>query len=154
MRMLMVSAFICATAAPALAAPPEPADEARLRALPVAVDEAWNAGDANRMAELYAAEGDLWTSGTQAPVVGREAIRQHFTRSFAARGDGWRHVSEVRRLEMIGRDTVFADTAVRLEQRQPDGGWKVTRRFSNVSIAVREGGAWKLRNVRAYVTGS
>ncbi|HYG27146.1 MAG TPA: nuclear transport factor 2 family protein [Caulobacteraceae bacterium] len=150
--MLILAAAAC-VATPALAAPPAANEAARLRAIAEAVDEAWNAGDADRIADLYAAEGDLWPPGAAGPVDGREAVRQHFKRAFAARRDAVRHVSEVRRLDKLTPDIVLADVSVRLEERQADGSWKVTRRFSNATLVVRQGQAWKLRSVRAFVTG-
>jgi hypothetical protein len=40
---------------------------------------------------------------------------------------------------------------VRVEQLQADGSWKLMRTFRNVSVSRREGNAWKLASVRAFL---
>lgn len=60
--------------------------------------DAWRTGDAHRSAAYFAPEGVYHEAGHQ-PIVGREAIYDHFVRFFRD-GPRWRlHVDEV-----IGRE--------------------------------------------------
>lgn len=156
MKTFAFAALACATAvaAPVLAAPPAPADAVALRLLAVAADEAWNAKDAPAMAAHYAADASLRVGAADAPDHrGREAVRAYFARTFAARAQDLRHVTDLKGMTQLAPDLVMNDADVRVEARQPDGSWKLVRRFNNVSLAAREGGGWKLKAVRAYPIG-
>lgn len=156
--LALAAALACATAvaAPALAAPPAPApaDAVALRLLAVAADEAWNAKDAPAMAAHYAADASLRVGAADAPDHrGRDAVRAYFAQAFAARAQDLRHVTHLKGMAQLTPDLVLSDADVRVEARQPDGSWKLVRRFNNVSLAAREGGGWKLKAVRAYPAG-
>ncbi|NNM76019.1 SgcJ/EcaC family oxidoreductase [Sphingomonas sp. ID1715] len=148
MKPLALLLALCA--APASAQPPSAADQAALNALADTADAAWNDKDAARMAEAYVADGSLRMAGGTV-VEGKDAIRATFVRNFAARQGTMRHITQVDRAEMIAADLAFTEAGVRVEQQQPDGGWKLMRTFRNISVARRDGGAWKLRSVRAFL---
>ena len=76
-------------------------------------------------------------------------MRSYFGRAFAARPDGFRHVSRVEGIELLDPDTALADTHVRVERRQPDGSWALQREFRSYSVIVRSKDGWRLRSVRA-----
>ncbi|HVI32425.1 SgcJ/EcaC family oxidoreductase [Phenylobacterium sp.] len=154
MKTLLAAGLACAVTTAAQAAPPSAADEAALRALGAAADAAWNARDPAAMAGHYARDADMLVGASDGQVQrGRAAVEAYYARSFGARQGVMRHVSEIRNLDMLGPDLALSDVAVRVEARQPDGTWKLMRRFNNVSISVREDGAWKLKAVRAYPIG-
>ncbi|WP_293350156.1 SgcJ/EcaC family oxidoreductase [Phenylobacterium sp.] len=155
MKSMLIAAlaWAAAGAGAAMAAPPSPADVKALRALGDAADAAWDARDADRMASYYAADASLLVGGGGPVQLGRDDIRAYFTRAFAQRVGTMRHVSEFRGQDMLGPDLVLTDLWVRVEERQPDGTWKEVRRFNNISLAVREDGAWKMKAVRAYPVG-
>jgi len=152
MKMLLAAGLaFAALALPAHAAPPSPADGVALRLLAVSADEAWDARDADRMAAYYAPDASLLVGSTEAPQVhGREAVRAYYAKSFGGRVGTLRHVSDVKGTDMLTPDLALSDVAVRVEERQADGSWKLVRRFDNVSLAVRQGGGWMLKAVRAY----
>jgi len=137
-------------AAPALAKPATPSDQAGLKALAEAADAAWNAKDAARMATLYTPDASLRMAGGQ-PIEGRTAIQSQFDRNFAARQGEFRHVTEMDRAELVDPNLAFTDAGVRVEQKQADGSWKLMRSFRNVTVARREGSSWKLQSVRAFL---
>jgi uncharacterized protein (TIGR02246 family) len=137
-------------AAPALAQPVSPADDAALKALAHEADVAWNEKDAARMAAVYAEGASLRLSGGAA-IESRDAIRATFERNFAARQGTMRHITQVDRAELIAPDLALSDAGVRVEQQQADGSWKLMRTFRNVSLARREGNGWKLQFVRAFL---
>jgi len=153
MKTLLVAALAWAAATAAMAAPPSPADIQALRALGDAADAAWDAKDADRMAAHYAADASLLVGGASGVRLGREDIRAYFKRAFAQRVGTMRHISEFRGQDMLGPDLALTDLWVRVEEQQPDGTWREVRRFNNVSLAVREAGAWKMKAVRAYPAG-
>ncbi|HEV2567451.1 SgcJ/EcaC family oxidoreductase [Sphingomonas sp.] len=148
MKRLALLLALCA--APALAEAPSVTDRAALAALADAADAAWNEKDAGRVAAAYTADGSLRMSGG-AVVEGQDAIRATFESNFAARQGTMRHITQVDRVELIEPDLAFTDAGVRVEQQQPDGSWKLMRTFRNVSVAKREGGAWRLKSVRAFL---
>ena len=146
-----MKAFILAAtllAAPALAQPPSPGEEAALNALAAEADAAWNAGDAARMTAAYADNGSL-RLGSGPAIEGQAAIRAQFDTAFAARRGTMRHVTSVDRIEMVRPDLAVSDAAVRIEQQQADGSWRPVRAFRNVSIAARGPRGWRLQTVRA-----
>lgn len=157
MKTVLSAGLACAAlalpafATPAFAAPPSPADAAALGQLAASADAAWDARDAARMATYYAADANLLVGSAEAAQVhGREAVRAFYTRSFAGRVGVLRHVSEVKATDMLTPDLALSDVAVRVEAREADGSWKLVRRFDNVSLAVRDGGGWTLKAVRAF----
>jgi uncharacterized protein (TIGR02246 family) len=151
--MKMIVAATCAwvlAAAAAQAAPASADDESALRTLAASVDGAWDRKDINLMAASYSEDATLLVGGAGQLQQGRPAVQAYFQKTFAQRAGVMRHVSELRGIDMLGPDLAVTDIRVRVEARQPDGGWKEVRRFDNLSMAVRENGSWKLRVVRAY----
>jgi uncharacterized protein (TIGR02246 family) len=150
MKMMAMATCAWALAAAAQAAPAGPEDESALRALAASVDGAWDRKDINMMAASYSEEATLLVGGASQLQQGRPAVQAYFQKTFAQRAGVMRHVSEFRSIDMLGPDLAVTDIRVRVEAEQPDGSWKEVRRFDNLSMAVRENGAWKLRVVRAY----
>lgn len=149
MKTIVMAACAWALAAAAQAAAPSPEDEAALRTLAASVDEAWDLKDAGLMSGYYTVDATLLVEGPNGTRQG-QALQAYFQQSFAGRASVLRHVSELQALDMVGPDAALADLQVRIEAQQPDGRWKELRRFNNLSLATREGGAWKLRAVRAH----
>lgn len=134
----------------ALAAPPSDSDRRQLEDLAHEADTVWDRGDATALAGLYTADATL-VMAPREPVDGREAIRVYFEQSFAKRPANLRHVTVVRRIEMLAPDVAFVDTDVRLERRADDGSWPAIRRFANYTVAIRAGEAWRVKEVRTHV---
>ena len=151
MKMIVAAtcAWFLATAA-AQAAPASAEDETALRALAAVIDGAWDRKDINLISASYSEDATLLVGGAGQLQQGRPAVQAYFQKTFAQRAGVMRHVSELRGIDMLGPDLAVTDIRVRVEAQQPDGGWKEVRRFDNLSMAVREGGAWKLRLVRAF----
>ena len=105
--------FAFAALAAAMAAPPPQADAAALRTLANAADLAWNAADVDGMAAYYSPDATLQVTGRGDQLVGREAIRAYFGQAFARRPGVFRHVTEVRRMDALDRDTVVSDASIR-----------------------------------------
>lgn len=147
MRMTF-AAVVLLMATGATAAPPNPADRAALERLALESDRAWDAKALDRFTAHHTSDGTVRIAGGET-IVGEAAMREYFGRAFAARPDGFRHVSTVEAIEMLDPDTAVADSYVRVEQRQPDGRWALRRDFRTYSVVVRSKDGWRLRSVRA-----
>lgn len=148
MRLILAATLSLLAASAAQAAAPSPADHAALERLALDSDRDWDAKALDRFLGHHVADSSVRIAG-DAAVLGREAMRGYFGRAFAARPAGFRHVSTLEHVDMIGRDTAIVDTQVRVEQRQADGSWALQRTFRTYVVAVRANGEWKLRAVRA-----
>jgi len=150
MRNSTMLAVLAAVAAmPVQAAPPTAEQRQALEALASRADAAWNARDAATMGSYYTADGSIKLSGMASPVEGRAAIQAYFERAFAQRQGDMRHVTMLRKADMVAPNVVYTDSDVRVEMRKPDGGYSLVRAFENNSVAIREGGVWKLHALRA-----
>jgi uncharacterized protein (TIGR02246 family) len=143
-----VAALMSFTAA--IAAPPNDSDRRQLEQLAHDADTVWDRGDAATLAGLYTGDATL-VMAPRERVDGRDAIRAYFEQSFLKRPSQLRHVTAVQRIEMLAPDVAFVDTDVRLERRQDDGSWPTIRRFTNYTVAVRDGDEWRIKEVRTHV---
>lgn len=130
------------------AAPPPPADRVALEALAHQADLDWNEKDVSGMAAHYTDDASLGLNGQM--LTGNAALADHFKMAFLRRPGTFRHVTALEQVDLIRPDLAYSDATVRVEREQPDGSWALERTFRNTSIAVKQGGAWKLRSVRAY----
>ena len=142
------AAVVLLMATGAMAAPPSATDRAALEKLALDSDRDWDAKALESFTAHHTPDGSVRIAGNE-PIIGNAAMRAYFGRAFAARAEGFRHVSKVENIEMIDRDTAVADSYVRVERRQPDGSWALQRDFRTYSVAVRSKDGWRLRSVRA-----
>lgn len=138
-----------AAAEPALAAIPTDADRLALERLAAANDAAWGAKDVATISGQYAADGSVRVSPQAQVVYGREPVTKFFDGAFARREGTHRHITALDNIELVTPDMALADAGVRVERQEADGSWTLVRTFRSISLAVREGGSWKLRSVRA-----
>jgi uncharacterized protein (TIGR02246 family) len=136
------------SAAAVEAAPPPPADRAALEALAHQADLDWNERDVAGMAGHYTDDASLGLNGQM--LTGNSALADYFKTAFSRRPGTFRHITALEQVDLIRPDLAYSDAIVRVERAQPDGSWTLERTFRNTSIAVKQGGAWKLRSVRAY----
>ena len=149
-RTLIIAVVAAAAfASPLSAAAVASADAAALEALKNANDAAWDRRDVATITGQYVDSATIRVAPTAELLSGREAIQRFFTNSFARRDGEYRHVTSLAHLEPLDEGTVLGEGDVRLEKQGKDGGWTLVRRFRSISIAVRDGGQWKLRSVRA-----
>jgi uncharacterized protein (TIGR02246 family) len=145
---LFLLALLLPAAAPA--APAGPQDRAALQALADATDAAWDKRDVDAMLTNFAADGTLRLGGMPAPVQGHPALRAFFAQGFGTRSGELRHVTRIDHAELTAADLAVADGQVLIQRRTADGGWETVRAFANTSVAVRQGGRWKLSAIRGY----
>ncbi len=127
---------------------PSIGDESALNALVGGFIDAVNRGDADAVAELYAADG-VRMPPDGPPVVGRESIRQDLAQSFEANAvelqtqvDETRFSGELAYVRGTFAMTVTARDGsassevegnwVRLMRREPDGFWLIARELWNI----------------------
>ncbi|MDE2482390.1 MAG: nuclear transport factor 2 family protein [bacterium] len=101
-----------------------------MRALIEELVAAWQAGDALRASAFFAPDGRYHEAGRE-PIVGREAIREHFQRFFRD-GPPWRFDLETSVVE-----GERAAIAYRFALRAQDGQWRTS---AGCALAHREGG--------------
>jgi len=149
MRFIMTIAALSALcAAAANASPPADKDRVALQRLASDNDAAWTAKDWATITSQYVAGGTLRVDPTAAVEMGQEAIGRFFQASFSRRPDGFRHITVLDNIEMVTPDLAIADAHVRVEREQ-NADWVLVREFVSSSLAIREGGKWKLHSVRA-----
>ena len=145
--MLIATALITT---PALANPSlSDADRAALEELKNSNDAAWNRRDHKTISGQYVAEATVQVAPEAPLIQGQNAIADFFASSFARRDGEYRHVSTLAHLDPIDDAKVLSDGDVRVEKLERDGSWTLVRRFRTITLAVKEGGGWKLRSVRA-----
>jgi ketosteroid isomerase-like protein len=83
-------------------------------------------------------------------VQGQPALRAFFAKGFGARSGELRHVTKIDHAELTAADLAVADGQVLIQQRTADGSWQTVREFANTSVAVRQGGRWKVSAIRGY----
>ena len=145
----LVFGLLLSWAGMAGAAPPQVNDRVALLKVAADNDAAWNTKDWATIADQFAADGSVRVAPSPQVESGRQAIARFFQRSFAARPDGLRHVTAVRRMEMVSKDLALADGHVRIE-RHAGGQVQLLNEFSTTSLLVRSGGEWKIHSVRAH----
>lgn len=148
MRRLLLAAMAASLVHVAHATPPSDADRVALETLAADLDAVWDAGDPVAVAALYAADGTLRLD-SRPLVLGQAAIRRYFEDTIARRPAGARHVTRVLNIDMLTPGLAMVDTHARIEREQAPGPRQVLADFHNQTIAVREGGAWRFRVVRA-----
>lgn len=130
-------------------APSRTNDRAALLQVAANNDAAWNAKDWMAIADQFAVDGSIRVASSPQVESGREAIARFFQRSFAGRPDGLRHVTALRRMELVSNDLALADGHVRIERH--DGAQvQLLSAFSTTSLLVRSGREWKIHSVRAH----
>jgi uncharacterized protein (TIGR02246 family) len=150
MRIWFMAAAAMMMTTGAMAAAPSAADRTALERLAADNDAAWNAKDVDGVMAQYAGDGSLRLGGGPA-FNGLAAVRRYFTQAFAQRQGRLRHVTRLDNVDLVTPDLAYADAHVRVERDNGDGSFTLMREFRNHSLVVREGGAWRMRAVRAHM---
>jgi len=140
-RVAACAVWMAVVTGVAVAAEPAPraADEAAIRAAAEAYVVALGKGDADKLASLWTADGDIIDAAGNV-FGGREAVT--LDKEAAAAGRPEFRISETR-LRFLSDDVAIEDGSVELV---PSEGEPLTGRFS--ATWVRQGGGWKLAALR------
>jgi len=138
LQLILLGAIVAAACAPE--APDTAADEAVLKADPVAWFEAYGAGNADAVANLYAADALLMAPGA-AGVRGRPAIREYIASDIALSKAGGvvMNLGEVTGVGVAGDTGWLSGTF-----SAADGSGAIVDRGKFLSVYSRTGEGWKL----------
>ncbi len=146
---LVALACLALVADQALAAAPAAADRQELERLASLNDRYWDEKDVERISGQYVADATIRV-GPIRVIEGKEGVRAFFANQFARREGEMRHLSKIEHLEALSPDLVLADNHVRIERADDRGGWQLVGEFRTNSLAVRDGGSWKIKAVRGH----
>ena len=125
------------------------ADEAAIRAVEVAYDRAWDAGDVAAILRLCDADVVVIDpfGGTS---VSREGMERLLSSLFDGDGRGSSHSSVIVGVHFVADDVALADGEATIKGFvSPGGGESFLHRFTDVLVRGPEG--WRIAHVRAYV---
>lgn len=125
-------------------------DEAAVRAVEAAYDEAWNRGDAAALAALLTEDAVL-VSPYGDVAVGRAAFRSLIGELFAGRFAGSRHHATIRRVQRVTDGVALVDGAAVLSDL-PGGAPPIEHDFTD-TLVLRDG-RWQIAAIRAYTFAS
>ncbi|MBB3005236.1 uncharacterized protein (TIGR02246 family) [Paraburkholderia tropica] len=129
---------LCAFAAPAMAAGPQPQTEAAIKAENARWADAFARGDYEAIGRLYTHEGALLPPGGDR-VTGGDAITAYFVKAYAAKKPGAVSFSHY---EFYGNEQAVTEVSD-AEVRDHDG--ELTYRGKQILVFLKENGAWKLQ---------
>jgi uncharacterized protein (TIGR02246 family) len=122
------------------------ADEAAIRALEAAYDQAWNRGDAEALVSSMI--DDVIVVNPRGEVAnGKAEFERVISTLLAGEFKGTTHESAISRIHFPAGDVAVVDGEASVIPAPP--GERITVRFTDVMI--RRGGRWMLADVRAYV---
>ena len=128
--------------------------EAAIRTLSQNYINAWNRADAEGIASLFVADGDLVApDGTRAS--GHAAIRAFYAAAFQRGYSGSRAGISIVALRAVGRDVVIVDGTWFIENARTAGG-AVAPREEGVAtlVAVKASGGWRVTAVREQTSAT
>lgn len=137
----LVLALFAVSSTAALAAEPEGEVDA-IRKCAESYVAAYNQGDAEALAALWAEDGVYLDPESGESIVGREAIREMFAKIFGA-GDGAQLGVTIHSIRLITPDVAIEDGTA--EITSPDGAPEVS---AYAAIHVKKDGVWQLNSVR------
>ena len=142
MRRSILVVGLLALAVPARA--DKKKDEADLKAIAVAFDDAWNKGDAKGQAALYAEDG--WLADMFSSAHGRAAIEKHFAELQAGPLKGVKSKLELKDWEEVKPDLALVSlTQTTTGGAFPDGRPIPPTPFNIGCMATKKAGKWRLR---------
>jgi uncharacterized protein (TIGR02246 family) len=128
------------------------AAKASANALWSALDDAWNAHDAERFTELFTDDGSLRFVDRDSSLEGNADILRHFTDQFARQAPDLRHASSVRDARHIasGLIGVDADIAILRLDAGDQSAPATVRRFEVFALMKHSADGWRFQVLRAY----
>lgn len=130
----------------------EASDDAAVRLQWATIDAMWNARDAQRFSDVFAADGSFEFVDRGESLEGRATIRQHFAERFPTFAPDLRHVTTVRDIRVIAPQVRTVDGKVEILRHAPAGGAAPTvlRTFAIFAVMLHTADGWRIRELRAY----
>jgi len=122
------------------------ADEAAVRAVEAAYDEAWNAGDLAALLRLLTDQVVIINPYGEVSI-GRDAVEASFTVLFEGVARGSKHSSQIRAVHFVAPDVALVDAEAVISDFGP-GPEPLRHDFTDVLVRTRDG--WRIDHVRAY----
>jgi len=150
MHMLVIALLVAWPVLTSAQAPPRSAgsDEAAIRAVIQAYDDAWNRKDPQGYAALFAEDGDQQIS-TGALRRGRAAIEGGTTASWSGVYQGTTMQTAVESIRFLTPTVALVDTS--FEIAGITIGERPVRHGSRAVVLVRSGGRWQIAATRSMV---
>jgi uncharacterized protein (TIGR02246 family) len=121
-------------------------DEAAVRAVELAYDAAWNAGDLASLLRLLT-DGVVIINPYGEISVGRDAVETSFTALFDGAARGSTHMTQIRAVYFVAPDVALVDAEAVITNFGPEPE-PLRHDFTDVLVRTREG--WRIDHVRAY----
>jgi len=121
-------------------------DEAAVRAVEVAYDAAWNAGDLTSLLHLLTDEVVIINPYGEM-TVGRDAVESSFAALFDGAARGSTHTTQIRAVHFVAPDIALVDAQAIIANFGP-GPEPLRHDFTDVLAKTSEG--WRIDHVRAY----
>jgi uncharacterized protein (TIGR02246 family) len=122
-------------------------DEEAVRAVGLAYDVAWNAGDVATMMSLLT-DGAVITNPSGDTTVGRDEATSSFTTLMDGRMRGSRHKSELIAVRFVKSDVALVDGMATISNI---GEYSEPLRHHYTDVLVRTSDGWRIDQIRAYV---
>lgn len=125
--------------------------EYALKHLAAQVDEAWNSGDAEKLASYWEQNG-LNVNPMGEAFEGRPAIAADVNQSISGFLKGSKHEIQVDRVYSISSQTAVADGWAKISNVFGPGGMEMGPWVSNFTMICtkQEDGTWQIAQMRAY----
>lgn len=123
-----------------------------IRALWKAVDDAWDARDAERFSHLFAEHASLWFVDRGERIDTRARILERFVGQFAGQSSDLRHTTRVDTVHSLADGLAGIDGEVLIERLVPDGRGARTpiRRFAVTGVIEQRAAGWRIRVLRVF----
>lgn len=130
----------------------EASDSAAVRLQWTRLDAMWNARDAQRFSDLFAADGSFEFVDRGESLEGRATILQHFAERFPTLAPDLRHRTSVRDIRVIAPRVRTVDGKVEILRNAPAGGAEpmVLRTFAIFAVMLHTEQGWSIRELRVY----
>jgi uncharacterized protein (TIGR02246 family) len=126
-------------------------DEAAIRALEQAYDDAWNRGDAKGLVSSFSSDA-IVVNPEGAVAVGKAEFEQVMTEVLAGRFSGSIHTTNVTRVHLPKKNIAIVDGEATLTRlKAPDGSELPPTVVKFTDVMIKQRGRWLITDVRAYV---
>jgi uncharacterized protein (TIGR02246 family) len=126
------------------------ADREALAAVVQELDASYNAQDAARLSAVFAEDGNFQFPVESIVMRGREEIRRHFARQFAA-SPPLRHVTTTGDLTFIAPAILAVDIQVDiLAVDTKTGAAQTLFHYGGLGLGIRKDSGWRIRLVRLF----
>jgi uncharacterized protein (TIGR02246 family) len=150
LALFVLPGAVACAAQPALESAPEP--ESEIRALWTALDERWNARDAEGFSALFSREARFGFVDRGESLDGRGEILRSFSERFPTFAPEVRHRTTVHEVRAISPELAVVDGGVEILRLavEDESDTAVIRMFATFALMHRSEEGWVIRELRAF----